>query len=377
MVNKGVIPVPSKGGIENHTYYLANSIASLGNEVTYITNVLKGAKFHEKVVVKEINLPSFPQPRFYGWNLMYLIGTLLAFRRVVSTLSDKYDILHIHDGLMVRFCLPIRKKYKQVFTLHAPSPWKFSYSGNQWLIKFGYKHLYIGGGKKSDHVIAVNSEIKEDLKNIWQVPDEKITFIPNGVDTNFFRPDEGDLEKIKRKYGISTPYCLFVGRLIIEKGVEYLLEALKGTNLVCVIVGSGPRKYHLISLAKKLGIYRRIVFTDFVPLGDLVKLYAGAKFFVLPSIMEGLPLAVLEAMASGLPVVVSDLPGLRDIVTEAYDGFFVPPANAEKLRERIEFLAENTSVCKKMGKNARETAKKYSWAEIAKKTVKVYERVAN
>jgi len=128
-------------------------------------------------------------------------------------------------------------------------------------------------------------------------------------------------------------------------------------------------------LAKSLRISNKVLFTGAVPFEDLRGLYAGASFFVFPSAAEGMPLTILEAMSSGLPVIATNIPGTDEVVIENYNGFLVPPRDVEALRSRIQVLTDDGKSCKKMGENARRfVMSKFSWRSTAEKTVEVYQK---
>lgn len=383
MIGTGMFPIPppKEGGVEKHMFNLLKELAKLGHEVHCISDV-SDARQLEGIRMYEVNFSKLSSPlEFKTWILRGAIVELGLCKKSLEVLSrEKYDVIHVQDvkGNVPGLFLSFLRRAPLVFTVHGLTPWMRKYDSifEQKFRKFLWFASELRFLRMTDHIIVVNKAIRDHLISKWNISASKLSYIPNGVEPPFF--SEGENHSVREKYGLPSHYCLFVGQLISRKGVKYLLEALdKSRNVKCVVVGSGPEKLRLARLFEKLELDDKIKLLGNVPSGDLVGLYHGADFFVLPSISEALPLSLLEAMASELPVVVSDLPGLRDVVTEGNDGFLVPPANAEKLCERMEFLAENTSVCKKMGKNAKETAKKYNWGEIAKKTVEVYEKVVS
>ena len=129
----------------------------------------------------------------------------------------------------------------------------------------------------------------------------------------------------------------------------------------------------LEELARINKVSSKMIFTGAVPEEDLRSLYSGASFFVLPSISEGLPLTVLEAMASGIPVVANNINGIPEVVQHGYNGLLVEPANTNSFSINMETLVCNTILCKTMGQNARKTVEKnYSWEAIGKRVAEVY-----
>ena len=211
----------------------------------------------------------------------------------------------------------------------------------------------------------------------WGVPEDRISILHNAVDTELFRPDLEGVDEVLAKYGVEKPYCLFVGQLFPRKGVRYLIKALSGVKgLNCVIVGGGPDLLTLKRLAAQRGLSGRVVFTGNVPLEDLRRLYAGAYFFVLPSTAEGLPLVVLEALSSGLPVIASRVAAVTDVIIDGRNGFTFEPRNWRELAGKMRMLLEDESLRDLMAKEARRIAKAYySWEAHTVRLIHIYNKV--
>jgi glycosyltransferase involved in cell wall biosynthesis len=195
-----------------------------------------------------------------------------------------------------------------------------------------------------------------------------ICLIPNGVDTDLFCPSEStDLDR-KR--------IIFVGRLIYSKGVHVLLQALKlliddGIDAQLDVVGDGPERARLEDLANSLGISGSIAFHG--NLYGVASLLQMSSVFVLPSFVEGLPNVVLEAMASGLPVVVTKVGGNPDLVNDGTNGVLVDADNPLQLRDALKELLENKDLAEKLGNEARKTIEqKFSIDHITDTYIKLY-----
>lgn len=370
LVNTGCFPVPSQrgGGQELHVYNLAVSLANLGHKVHLISDVTEGAHIHDNIIIHRVNAP----PASFNWGIYGLvfnetIGGLSAFKSSFSQLIRGCDIdmIHIHGRLAALLISLIRMKLPVVYTLHDSSPWMCSYDSvmEEKIRKIAYINIEVGICRRVNRIIAVSENIKNELISRWNLRDKKIAVIPSGVNIDFFRP--------KHKSG----YCLFVGQLTRRKGVEYLIRSMHklSKNLQCIIVGEGPERGSLTKLVNKLGLSDKILFTGAVSFNELKNLYGHASFFVLPSISEGLPLTILEAMASACPVIASRVSGVVDTVEYGYNGFLVEPRDVETLRDRIEVLAGDPKLRMNMGEKARETVeKKYSWDSIAETVTAVY-----
>jgi UDP-glucose:(heptosyl)LPS alpha-1,3-glucosyltransferase len=246
------------------------------------------------------------------------------------------------------------------------------------------KKLINEGSKK---IISVSQRIKKEILENYDVREEKITVIPNGVDLDEFNPDAEKREEIRNKFGIEENdiVLMFSGREFERKGLEYIIKALPEVdkNVKLFVVGKSdpkhaielPFRFDFQSLANKLGVSDSIIFTGFVP--EIKDYYAASDIFVFPTAYEPFGLVITEAMASGLPVITSKSAGAAELIRDGHDGLLLDePNNVNKIAEKIKFLIENESIRRQIGRNARKTAKDYSWDEIAKRTMEVYEEVA-
>jgi len=381
MVNRGIFPVPSDEGCgaEQHSFFLTKALAELGHEVHYVTDVTENARFHKNVTIHKLGTPALKhKANFYGYALNHFVGNIFAFKETSSVLIQEgfdFDVIHCHGALSSLPISMMRNKVPLLFTIHDPTPYLCHYESSfERLIRKTHCRLIdMNIWRRANRIITVSKAIRNELAR-WGIPPEKVTTIYNGVNTDFFRPAALTKNALD-KYAIKNPYCLFVGRLTRRKGVHYLLQALVKADVNCVIVGDGPERNNLISLAKKLEILNRATFTGFIPVEDLRRLYAGAEFFVLPSMAEGVALTILEAMSSGLPVITADIPGASEVVLDGYNGFLVAPRDVEALSSKIQALAKERETCKNMGNNARRfVTKNFSWRSIAEKTVEAYQK---
>lgn len=375
------VPPEKGGGVDNHTFNLANALAELAHEVHYVADVNNGTAFHENVVLHPTKGPPLPlRTNFLGWVRNHFIANLFAFKSALSALvhdSFDFDVIHCHGNLLSMLTTFFKKEAPLVYTVHNPTPWMCYYdSAFERLIRVSAcKAVEEPAWRRANHIIAPSKTIKNEIRRRG-IPAKKITVIHNGVDASIFDPNASSSDSMEEKYGVKSPYCLFVGQLMRRKGVIYLLRALVDVDVNCVIVGDGPERSSLMLAAKNLGISNRVTFTGAIPLEDLRELYAGASFFVFPSLADvGVTLTILEALSSGLPVIATDIPGTGEVVIDGYNGFLIPPRQGvEALRSKIQLLVENTELCKRMRMKARRTVeRKFSWRSVAEKTITVYE----
>jgi glycosyltransferase involved in cell wall biosynthesis len=207
-------------------------------------------------------------------------------------------------------------------------------------------------------------------------PRVRVQVIPNGVDVARFCPDRPD------PLVDETLRLLFVGRLEPYKGIEVLLEALghlrghAGRHLALDLVGDGSLRNRLPALARQLGLEGMVRFRGAVPPSQMPDVYRHADVFVLPSIVEGMPNVVLEAMASGLPVVATRVPGCDELVEVGRTGFLVPPGDSHGLADRIGRLAAHPDLRFAMSIDARDNAQRRSWNQVARAYLSIYEGIA-
>lgn len=233
-------------------------------------------------------------------------------------------------------------------------------------------------GRKYRHVIAVSEGVKQELTSHYDVPPHDITVIPNGVDIQAFSPESNRLRRnqARSRWGIaeSEHVVLFVGNEFGRKGLKFLIGAmgiLPDLPLKLVVVGrENPVPY--MQLASSAGLADRVLFVGAVD--DMPGVYAAGDIFVLPSAYEAFPLALLEAAASGLPIIVTRVHGASDLIKNGENGFFVE-RESYALADAISMLLHNRSLAGRLGQNARATAEKYSWMRMVHRTLEIYEMV--
>ena len=201
-----------------------------------------------------------------------------------------------------------------------------------------------------------------------------IRVIGNGVDCDRFHPDEGAHGRGLR--------LLYAGRLQRFKGVHHLIRAVARVRrtakapIALEIAGEGPERACLEGLASGVGLSDVVEFSGWVAREEMPRVYRRADLFVLPSYVEGMPNVVLEAMASGLPVIGTDVPGTREVIMDGVNGYLAPPKDEGALAERIAFMAARPEERRRMATAARAQAKKFSWKRIADRYLELLAEVA-
>lgn len=221
-------------------------------------------------------------------------------------------------------------------------------------------------------VIVANSQGLRDLALAF---DRKITIqiVPNGVDIQRFSPDMQMREW-------HPPRLLFVGRVVYQKGLDLLLEALGSLQSLpwqLTIVGDGSQRELLMAQAEHLGISERIRFLGWLDSAQLLPEYQQANLFVFPSRHEGMPNAILEAMACGLPVIASKIAGNEELVVPASEttcgtGILVPPEDVDALRVALQTVLKDANLRMVMGGAARQRVEQaYTWRRVAEQYMKL------
>ncbi len=239
--------------------------------------------------------------------------------------------------------------------------------------------------RSADRIIAVSGATKDDLTRILRVPDDRVVVIHEAVAPEFaVPPAPAAVVAAARRYGIRSPYCLFVGNLEPRKNLARLIEAFAlvrgrrpgapGPPPQLVLVGTRGWLYSGIFRAVEAhGVASDIVFTGYVPPSDLPALYAGAACFVFPSLYEGFGLPVLEAMAAGVPVVASRVGAIPEVAGAA--ALLVDAERPAAIAEAIEAVLADGALRAELVARGRARALCFTWEAVARQTLAVYETV--
>jgi UDP-glucose:(heptosyl)LPS alpha-1,3-glucosyltransferase len=230
-------------------------------------------------------------------------------------------------------------------------------------------------------IIACSSVVKRELMEYYGVPDEHITVIPNGVDTDDFHPRKRETFRahVRSTYGFSQEdiVLLFVGNEFVRKGLETAVRclAILREQRIKLLVCGGDRPEKFRELARSQNVDHRVVFAG--SRADVSRYYAAADIFVFPTYHDAFGLVITEAMASGLPVVVSKIAGAaEDIIEDGKDGLLLSyPPSVEELSKKIQVLRENPSLRERIGREARRKVQRYTWEECADRVERLYEEV--
>lgn len=296
-----------------------------------------------------------------------LAAVTSSFFAAILAALGKYDIVHIHaEGPCVMLWLPKLFGKKCIATIHGLDHQRLKWGGfASWYIKLGEKCAV----KFADEIIVLSKGVQQYFQDTYG---RKTSFIPNGVN----KPDVYEPEIIKDKFDLDkNSYILFLGRLVCEKGIHYLIQAFKNieTDKKLVIAGGSSDTEDYVKKLKSLAEFdNRIIFTGFVQGKELNELYSNAYLYVLPSDLEGMPLSLLEAMSYGNCCLVSNISECTEVVEDKAITF--KKGNVVDLQDKLQFLCYHPLVVESYKSNAASFVwEKYKWDDIVDKVLALYE----
>ncbi|WP_423792694.1 glycosyltransferase family 4 protein [Methanocaldococcus indicus] len=364
------------GGLAIHCKGLAEGLVKLGHEVDIITTDYNLPEYENINGVNVYRVRPITHSHFLTWAILMAE----EMEKKLGILGLDYDVIHCHDWMTHFVGANIKHlcKMPYVQSIHSTEIGRCGglYSEDSKTIHtIEYLSTY-----ESCQVITVSKALKDEVCSIFNTPEDKVKVIYNGINPekyDIFLPDE-EKWRIKESLGIIyEKVILYVGRLTYQKGVEYLIRALpkilEKHNVKLVIAGHGDMRGYLEDLANKLGVRDKVIFLGFVNEDFLIKLYKIADVVVIPSVYEPFGIVALEAMAASVPVVVSSVGGLREIVKHEYNGIWVYPKNPDSIAWGVDRVLSDEALRKYIVENAKKDVyTKYSWECIARETVNVY-----
>lgn len=356
-----------EGGIEIVVKELCTRMARDGYCVTCYNRLghhVSGAEYdnNDKIEYEGIYQKSVPTIEKKG-----LAAVSSSFFAALCSALGKYDVVHIHaEGPAFFSWLPKMFGKRVVVTIHG-----IDWQREKW--KTGFASKFIRQGEKNavkyaDEIIVLSKGVQDYFKNTYG---RTTHFIPNGVN----RPEIQEAKLIKKKFGLTKDsYILFLGRLVPEKGIRYLIEAFKQakTKKKLVIAGGSSDTDSFMEELKDLAKEDdRIIFTGFVQGRMLEELYSNAYIYTLPSDLEGMPLSLLEAMSYGNCCLVSDIPECVEVIDDK--AIIFKKANVNDLRICLQDACDHPEKVYQLKKQIADfICEKYNWDEVVKETVELY-----
>lgn len=371
------------GGLARAVADLSQALVTAGHEVTVVTGDWPDCQLVETVQgvkVERVN-QFFPKPLSF-LEEVHFINYHLIQKGIELLKSTSFDLLHAHDWLVA----PSAKVLKQawqiplVATIHATewgrnnglhNAFQRHISDLEWWLTY-----------EAAEVICCSEYMRGELRQIFQLPEDKLEVIPNGVRAQDFAATHAKLEQWRNSWALQNEQIvLYVGRHVYEKGIDLLLEAAPkimqhNPRAKFIIAGTGPLKTELQSKAWSMGLGQKVLFPGFVD--DLTRnsLYRLADVAVFPSRYEPFGIVALEAMAGQTPVIVSDIGGFAETVQHNYNGLTFYAGNANSLADNVLRVLADQDLRENLKNQAsQDVVAKYNWKQIALQTVEVYDQV--
>ena len=370
---------PVVGGAEMVCQKLAKGFIAKGMDVTVLTQYCDGLPEYEVIDT----IPVYRKMK--GWHplgftyMFSVLGFLMKHRRSFEVISCFGLFLFIPPAVVMRYL------YKKKVVVRLMCSGNFGdFAGIEPL---KVKRLITAAAKHCDRIVYISHDIKKELQ-ANHFPDEKLVYIPNGVDVDLFVP------LIKASGGDVANIC-FVGRIEIQKGLDHLLRAFSilkagGNPVTLSIVGDGQQREPLEKLAHSLQLGDSVIFAGSTQ--DVLTYYQSALIFVLPSLAEGMSSSLLEAMSCGLPVVVTTVGGNREMVdwgspaegipVSRYkicdSGILVNPEDTRGLAGALTKLMDDDALRDQLGKKARNhICSRFSQEQIVNDYVTLFSQLAS
>jgi len=357
---------PSEGGVEYVVQNLASSLADEGYEVGVVTLDNGGREFdlHGVPGVSVYTAPAYDLTDTIGLQSMVSGAAFLEFGRVLRDFQP--DVVHAHNRFFFTATLAalytVRSEYELVTTFHLGDIGEISGVGGAAATAFEQTASRFVVSRSTE-VICVSGAVESVARSLGS---DRSTVVRNAVDIKEFTPQPTEGKSL-----------LFVGRFVRNNGVQDLVAALPTVleahpDASIHLVGSGPMETLVQETVNSNGLADAVTMHGYVD--NISKLYDLANVFCRPSYSEGLPLTMLEAMASGVPPVVTAIAGVPEVVTDGETGILLEPGDPERIGQAVTELFDDPERRNQLSRNAREfVSQNHSWEQRTKKVMQVYD----
>jgi glycosyltransferase involved in cell wall biosynthesis len=363
------VPQRREGGVAAVAHNLGSELSKRGHHVTYL--------FYEDLLTKTESRGRFR-------DLQFAVRVAAHVRKN----REKYSVVNLHAP--VGFAYGIRRRLAKsidfppyVMTLHGleerrvhvmrreakkARAWHFSFVNRAWHTVYHFPRFYLSI-KTADRAHCFSRDVWNILQLKYDLDTDKAVYIPNGVEERFF---------VTRAYDSPGPIrLLYPGTWLDQRGIFYLRTALQNLNAsfrdwTFTIAGPGVDATEIIGFFGQ-EIANQIQVLPSVPADKMPELYAEHDVLVFPSLMEGLPSVLMEAMASGMAVLTAETCGMVDVVENDFNGLLVPPADAKALHAALVRVCRCANLRKTLGEEARNTMRRYSWSRAAARLETLFE----
>ncbi|QQG45236.1 MAG: glycosyltransferase family 4 protein [Candidatus Sungiibacteriota bacterium] len=368
------------GGAQRYIFDLATNLPGGQFEVVVATGG-SGPLFDklQKAGVRTITIPGL-QRDINLWK--ELVSLWYLFKIFVR---EKPDIIHLNSskvgglGAIAAFAAKLTTYNLQLTTIFTVHGWPFNEKRPWWQKKF-IRFLSWLGALFQDKIILINTADLNAAKQF--IPSRKLALIYNGIGPvnfmeraaarNFFA------EKLSKKLETDTIIIGTIAEFTPNKGLTGLLQALHNpnyamSNIRCLtlLIGWGEERSKLQNLIQEFGLHGSVFLVDFLP--EAAHYLKGFDIFILPSLKEGLPYTIMEAMQAGLPIVATSVGGIPDMITHQHDGLLIPPQDPLRLTQTLDLLLRDVRLRKTLGENARKKSEtRFRLRDMIENMIKIY-----
>jgi phosphatidylinositol alpha-mannosyltransferase len=359
---------PHTGGVSEHILHLFKNLNALGHHAKIVAPSFgRNYPYVDENIIRMGRAFKIPKNRSFSVITLSL-KLPWEFRKFLQ--SNNFDVIHIHGPLapvLPYFALKYSTS-KNFITFHSAYEESLGYVLFEPVLEQYFRKIH--------GLIAVSSVARDCVAKYF--PDGHYRIIPNGIDTSRFRPDIQPIDMLKDFY----PKILFVGRFEPRKGLKYLLMAFPDIikefpDAKLVIVGEGFLEHYYRQYIEG-HIKDHVIFVGRVSPEDLPRYYASCDIYSSPATgAESFGIVLLEAMASGKPIVASDIPGYRTILDDQAEGLVFPPCDHKALAEKIIHLLKNPTLMRQYGEQGRVKSLRFDWKKVTQQVCDFYQEVLN
>jgi glycosyltransferase involved in cell wall biosynthesis len=360
------------GGMERHAAELVDGLLDAGHRVTVVAQT---CAIEQRPGLRFNRVPTPQRPATIAYPTFFALASLRAARRrgallhttgaLIANRADVTTVHYCHRAAAQRVTDSRASKSERLYQLNAALSGVLSVAGERWCYRPGRTRL----------LVAVSEGVAEELRDCFPAMSAVVRTIPNGVDSAVFRPAPETRTQVRSELGVEPqePVALFVGGDWTRKGLQHAIDALAhAPDWILAVAGHGDRE-PLVTRARSAGTEPRLRFLGSVQ--EMPRLYAAADAFVLPTAYEAFPLVTLEAAASGLPLLVTRVNGVEELLDEGRNGWFIARDGADIAR-RLNELRAAPGLAREMAAGARGAVSRYSWAAMVERYRSVYAELA-
>lgn len=367
-------PPIKAGGIAAHCEDLATTMADQGHEPVVLTFGREDkTEYRDGVEIHRVSGTDHASDTI-SWAMH--LGHEIEKKTIELARTKEFDLVHAHDWMTVPASVGIKNTLDlpMVFTVHSTQKGR---DGIDSEYQSTIHNLEWYGTYQADQVITVGKDFSEEVRNTFEVPNDKLNYIPNGVDLEKFDSHNANLNR--DNYALDwEQIVLFVGRMYPQKGPGHLIEAMphildQQPNAKFVMVGSGATEHYKGIAKKKVG--EKVHFPGYVSDEELMGLMKNANMTVAPSVYEPFGIVPLEAAACETATVGSYVGGMKDTIVHEYTGLHTYPADAGSIEHQVTRSLNDPEWTEWLGDNARERVEdNFRWEQISAWTTGIYKR---